>query len=46
MDIKLVFLIVSWPPHPSSLRVRVCRRLRVIGAVARGRLVHRLRELT
>ncbi len=29
-----LLLIVSLPPHPSSLRVRVWRRLRALGAVA------------
>jgi hypothetical protein len=39
---KLVLLIVSLPPNPSSLRVRVWRRLRAIGAVALKRTVYLL----
>src|SRR5206468_12965619 len=42
MDTKLVLLIVSLPPNPSSLRVRVWRRLRAIGAVALKRTVYLL----
>src|SRR5216117_329544 len=42
MYTKLVLLIVSLPPNPSSLRVRVWRRLRAIGAVALKRTVHLL----
>jgi hypothetical protein len=42
MNTKLVLLIVSLPPNPSSLRVRVWRRLRAIGAVALKRTVHLL----
>ncbi len=42
MNIKLVLLIVSLPPNPSSLRVRVWRRLRAIGAVALKRTVYLL----
>src|SRR2546428_675584 len=40
MNTKLVLLIVSLPPNPSSLRVRVWRRLRAIGAVALKRTVY------
>ena len=42
MNTKLVLLIVSVPPHPSSLRVRAWRRLRAIGAVALKRTVYLL----
>src|SRR6185436_17492590 len=42
MNTKLLLLIVSVPPNPSSLRVRVWRRLRAIGAVALKRTVHLL----
>src|SRR2546426_5428375 len=42
MNTKLVLLIVSLPPNPSSLRVRVWRRLRAIGAVALKRTVYLL----
>jgi hypothetical protein len=42
MNNKLVLLIVSLPPNPSSLRVRVWRRLRAIGAVALKRTVYLL----
>jgi hypothetical protein len=42
MTTKLVLLIVSLPPNPSSLRVRVWRRLRAIGAVALKRTVYLL----
>src|SRR2546428_413681 len=42
MHTKLVLLIVSLPPNPSSLRVRVWRRLRAIGAVALKRTVYLL----
>src|SRR5712692_10558179 len=42
MSTKLVLLIVSLPPNPSSLRVRVWRRLRAIGAVALKRTVYLL----
>ena len=42
MDSKLVLLIVSLPPNPSSLRVRVWRRLRAVGAVALKRTVYLL----
>src|SRR3984893_1946341 len=42
MNTKLLLLIVSLPPNPSSLRVRVWRRLRAIGAVALKRTVHLL----
>jgi len=42
MNFKLLLLIVSLPPNPSSLRVRVWRRLRAIGAVALKRTVYLL----
>ena len=42
MDSKLLLLIVSLPPNPSSLRVRVWRRLRAVGAVALKRTVYLL----
>ena len=42
MNTKLLLLIVSLPPNPSSLRVRVWRRLRAIGAVALKRTVYLL----
>src|SRR5262245_37717589 len=42
MDAKLLLLIVSLPPNPSSLRVRVWRRLRAVGAVALKRTVYLL----
>src|SRR5262252_9512630 len=42
MDSKLLLLIVSLPPNPSSLRVRVWRRLRSVGAVALKRTVYLL----
>jgi Uncharacterized conserved protein len=42
MGSKLLLLIVSLPPNPSSLRVRVWRRLRVLGAVALKRTVYLL----
>src|SRR5215470_2462552 len=42
MDSKLVLLIVSLPPYPSSLRVKTWRRLRSIGAVALKRTVYLL----
>src|SRR5436309_10303858 len=42
MNTKLVLLIVSLPPNPSSLRVRVWRQLRAIGAVALKRTVYLL----
>jgi len=42
VNTKLVLLIVSLPPNPSSLRVRVWRRLRAIGAVALKRTVYLL----
>src|SRR5262249_6910777 len=42
IDAKLVLLIVSLPPNPSSLRVRVWRRLRAVGAVALKRTVYLL----
>src|SRR5712664_4655452 len=45
MDTRLVLLIVSLPPNPSSLRVRVWRRLRAIGAVALKRTVYRLPDI-
>jgi len=45
MNTQLVLLIVSVPPNPSSLRVRVWRRLRAIGAVALKRTVYRLPDI-
>ena len=42
MNTKLLLFIVSLPPNPSSLRVRVWRRLRAVGAVALKRTVHLL----
>jgi hypothetical protein len=42
MNAPLLLLIVSVPPHPSSLRVRVWRRLRGLGAVALKRTVYLL----
>ncbi len=42
MNTQLLLLIVSLPPNPSSLRVRVWRRLRAIGAVALKRTVYLL----
>ncbi len=39
---QLLLLLVSAPPHPSSLRVRVWRRLRSIGAVALKRSAYLL----
>lgn len=42
MNIQLLLLIVSLPPSPSSLRVRVWRRLRALGAVALKRTVYLL----
>jgi hypothetical protein len=42
MNVRLLLLIVSLPPNPSSLRVRVWRRLRAIGAVALKRTVYLL----
>ena len=42
MNTRLVLLIVSLPANPSSLRVRVWRRLRTIGAVALKRTVYLL----
>ena len=42
MNTELLLLIVSLPPNPSSLRVRVWRRLRAIGAVALKRTVYLL----
>src|SRR5215470_1489312 len=42
MNAPPVLLIVSLPPNPSSLRVRVWRRLRNLGAVALKRTVYLL----
>ena len=42
VDSRLLLLIVSLPPQPSSLRVRVWRRLRGLGAVALKRTVYLL----
>jgi hypothetical protein len=42
MNARLLLLIVSLPPQPSSLRVRVWRRLRGLGAVALKRTVYLL----
>jgi hypothetical protein len=42
MNNPLLLLIVSLPPSPSSLRVRVWRRLRALGAVALKRTVYLL----
>jgi Protein ChrB, N-terminal len=42
MNSQFVLLIVSLPPNPSSLRVRVWRRLRALGAVALKRTVYLL----
>jgi len=42
MKAGLLLLIVSLPPNPSSLRVRVWRRLRGLGAVALKRTVYLL----
>ncbi|HET7343957.1 MAG TPA: chromate resistance protein ChrB domain-containing protein [Methylomirabilota bacterium] len=42
MSTRLLLLIVSLPPTPSSLRVRVWRRLKAIGAVALKRTVYLL----
>src|SRR5262249_40718940 len=42
MGSRLLLLIVSLPPNPSSLRVRVWRRLRAVGAVALKRTVYLL----
>lgn len=42
MSTELVLLIVSLPPNPSSLRVKVWRRFRAIGAVALKRTVYLL----
>src|SRR5262249_38241903 len=44
MDSKLLLLIVSLPPNPSSLRVRVWRRPPAVGAVAVKRTVYLLRD--
>jgi hypothetical protein len=38
----LLLLVVSVPPHPSGLRVRVWRRLRALGAVPLKRMVYLL----
>ena len=40
MQTAWVVLMVSLPPHPSSLRVRVWRKLRALGAVALKKSVH------
>jgi hypothetical protein len=42
MNSQFLLLIVSLPPSPSSLRVRVWRRLRAVGAVALMRTVYLL----
>lgn len=42
MNSSFLLLIVSLPPNPSSLRVRVWRRLRALGAVALKRTVYLL----
>ena len=42
MNSQFLLLIVSLPPNPSSLRVRVWRRLRALGAVALKRTVYLL----
>jgi len=42
MNAPPVLLIVSLPPHPSSLLVRAWRRLRGLGAVALKRTVYLL----
>jgi hypothetical protein len=42
MNTHFLLLIVSLPPSPSSLRVRVWRRLRALGAVALKRTVYLL----
>ena len=42
MNTQFLLLIVSLPPNPSSLRVRVWRRLRALGAVALKRTVYLL----
>jgi hypothetical protein len=42
MNSTFLLLIVSLPPSPSSLRVRVWRRLRALGAVALKRTVYLL----
>jgi hypothetical protein len=42
MNRPFLLLIVSLPPSPSSLRVRVWRRLRALGAVALKRTVYLL----
>jgi len=45
MNSTLLLLIVSLPPNPSSLRVRVWRRLRALGAVALKRTVYLLPDV-
>ena len=40
MQTAWVVLMVSVPPHPSSLRVRVWRKLRALGAVALKKSVY------
>ena len=42
MATQFLLLIVRLPPSPSSLRVRVWRRLRALGAVALKRTVYLL----
>src|SRR5688500_12395662 len=42
MPQTLLLLLVGVPPHPSSLRVRVWRRLRSLGAVALKRSAYLL----
>src|SRR5512132_1002081 len=42
MNQTLLLLLVGLPPSPSSLRVRVWRRLRVLGAVALKRSAYLL----
>jgi hypothetical protein len=42
MNASFLLLIVSLPPSPSSLRVRVWRRLKALGAVALKRTVYLL----
>src|SRR5258706_14872593 len=42
MSLPLLLLLVGVPPHPSSLRVRVWRRLRSLGAVALKRSAYLL----
>src|SRR5256885_17189717 len=42
MSVPLLLLLVGVPPAPSSLRVRVWRRLRALGAVALKRSAYLL----